>query len=93
MNKFTQNLDVKSSNDTDALYEMLKIETYTWSQVAAAILYDAAMSNTNGGWLKLNNGIVNHILFKLKSIKSNSKNQIRQYQQTCWFIQKWIANM
>lgn len=32
MNKFTQNLDVKSSNDTDALYEMLKIETYTWSQ-------------------------------------------------------------
>ncbi|WP_230853274.1 McrB family protein [Campylobacter concisus] len=73
MNKFTQNLDVKSSNDTDALYEMLKIETYTWSQVAAAILYDAAMSNTNGGWLRLNNGIVNHILFKLKSIKSNSK--------------------
>lgn len=73
MSKFTQNLNVKSSNDTDALYEMLKIETYTWSQVVAAILYDAAMSNTNGGWLKLNNGIVNHILFKLKSIKSNSK--------------------
>ena len=73
MDKFTQNLNVKSSDDTDALYEMLKIETYTWSQVAAAILYDAAMSNTNGGWLKLNNGITNHILFKLKSIKSNSK--------------------
>ena len=73
MGKFTQDLNVKSSDDTDALYEMLKIETYTWSQVAAAILYDAAMSNVNGGWLKLNNGITNHILFKLKSIKSNSK--------------------
>ena len=73
MGKFTQDLNVKSSGDTDALYEMLKIETYTWSQVAAAILYDAAMSNVNGGWLKLNNGIVNHILFKLKSIKSGSK--------------------
>lgn len=73
MDKFTQNLNVKSSGDTDALYEMLKIETYTWSQVAAAILYDAAMSNVNGGWLKLNNGITNHTLFKLKSIKSNSK--------------------
>ena len=73
MDKFTQNLNVKSSDDTYALYEMLKIETYTWSQVAAAILYDAAMSNVNGGWLKLNNGITNHILFKLKSIKSNSK--------------------
>ena len=73
MDKFTQNLNVKSSDDTDALYEMLKIETYTWYQVAAAILYDAVMSNTNGGWLKLNNGIVNHILFKLKSIKSGSK--------------------
>ncbi|WP_257641095.1 McrB family protein [Campylobacter concisus] len=73
MDKFTQNLNVKSSDDTDALYEMLKIETYTWSQVAAAILYDAAMSNVNGGWLKLNNGITNHTLFKLKSIKSNSK--------------------
>ena len=73
MGKFTQELNVKSSGDTDALYEMLKIETYTWSQVAAAILYDAAMSNVNGGWLKLNNGIVNHTLFKLKSIKSGSK--------------------
>ena len=73
MDNFTQDLNVKSSGDTDALYEMLKIETYTWSQVAAAILYDAAMSNVNGGWLKLNNGITNHILFKLKSIKSNSK--------------------
>ena len=41
--------------------------------MAAAILCDAAISNINGGWLKLNNGIVNHILFKLKSIKSNSK--------------------
>lgn len=49
MDKFTQNLNVKSSGDTDALYEMLKIETYTWCQVAAAILYDAAESNTNGG--------------------------------------------
>ena len=73
MDKFTQNLNVKSSDDTDALYEMLKIENYTWYQVAAAILYDAAISNTNGGWLKLNNGIVDHTLFKLKSIKSGSK--------------------
>ncbi|WP_234410327.1 McrB family protein [Campylobacter concisus] len=73
MNNFTQNLNVKSSDDTDALYEMLKIENYTWYQVAAAILCDAAISNINGGWLKLNNGIVNHALFKLKSIKSNSK--------------------
>ena len=73
MDKFTQDLNVKSSGDTDALYEMLKIENYTWYQVAAAILYDATMSNVNGGWLKLNNGIVNHTLFKLKSIKSGSK--------------------
>ena len=73
MDNFTQNLNVKSNDDTDALYEMLKIESYTWYQVAAAILYDAAISNTNGGWLKLNNSIVNHILFKLKSIKSGSK--------------------
>ena len=73
MDKFTQNLNVKSSDDTDALYEMLKIENYTWYQVAAAILYDAAISNINGGWLKLNNGIANHTLFKLKSIKSGSK--------------------
>lgn len=73
MDKFTQDLNVKSSDDTDALYEMLKIENYTWFQVAAAILYDAAISNINSGWLKLNNGIVNHTLFKLKSIKSNSK--------------------
>lgn len=73
MDKFTQNLNVKSNDDTDALYEMLKIENYTWYQVAAAILYDAAISNINGGWLKLNNGIVNHTLFKLKSIKSSSK--------------------
>ena len=73
MDKFTQNLNVKSSGDTDALYEMLKIENYTWFQVAAAILYDAAISNINSGWVKLNNDIVNHTLFKLKSIKSNSK--------------------
>ena len=73
MGKFTQELNVKSSDDTDALYEMLKIENYTWFQVAAAILYDAAISNINGGWVKLNNDIVNHTLFKLKSIKSNSK--------------------
>ena len=73
MDKFTQDLNVKSSDDTDALYEMLKIENYTWFQVAAAILYDAAISNINGGWVKLNNDIVNHTLFKLKSIKSNSK--------------------
>ena len=52
---------------------MLKIENYTWYQVAAAILYDAAISNINGGWVKLNNDIVNHTLFKLKSIKSGSK--------------------
>ena len=73
MDNFTQNLNVKSSGDTDALYEMLKIENYTWFQVAAAILYDAAISNINSGWVKLNNDIVNHTLFKLKSIKSNSK--------------------
>ena len=73
MDNFTQNLNVKSSDDTDALYEMLKIENYTWFQVAAAILYDAAISNINSGWIKLNNDIVNHTLFKLKSIKSNSK--------------------
>ena len=73
MDNFTQNLNVKSNDDTDALYEMLKIENYTWFQVAAAILYDAAISNINSGWLKLNNDIVNHTLFKLKSIKSNSK--------------------
>lgn len=73
MDKFTQSLNIKSNDDTDALYEMLKIENYTWFQVAAAILYDAAISNINGGWLKLNNGIVNHTLFKLKSIKSDSK--------------------
>lgn len=53
MNTFTQNLNVKSNDDTDALYEMLKIEDYTWFQVAAAILYDAAISNINSGWLKL----------------------------------------
>ena len=78
MDKFTQNLNVKSSDDTDALYEMLKIETYTWSQVAAAILYDAAESNTNGGWLKLkytknDNDIVSHDLFKMRALKANSK--------------------
>ena len=73
MDNFTQNLNVKSNDDTDALYEMLKIENYTWFQVAAAILYDAAISNINSGWVKLNNDIVNHTLFKLKSIKSNSK--------------------
>ena len=78
MDKFTQYLNVKSSGDTDALYEMLKIETYTWSQVAAAILYDAAMSNVNGGWLKLkytknDNDIVSHDLFKMRALKANSK--------------------
>ena len=88
MDKFTQYLNVKSSGDTDALYEMLKIETYTWSQVAAAILYDAAESNTNGGWLKLNNGIVNHILFKLKSIKSGSKTPIQTISSDLLFHTK-----
>lgn len=78
MSIFTQNLNVKSSDDTDALYEMLKIETYTWCQVAAAILYDAAESNTNGGWLKLkytknDNDIVSHDLFKMRALKANSK--------------------
>ena len=78
MDKFTQNLNVKSNNDTDALYEMLKIEKYTWYQVVAAILYDAAMSNINGGWLKLkytksDNDIVSHDLFKIRAIKANSK--------------------
>lgn len=88
MGKFTQDLNVKSSDDTDALYEMLKIETYTWYQVAAAILYDAAISNTNGGWLKLNNGIVNHILFKLKSIKSGSKTPIQTISSDLLFHTK-----
>ena len=78
MDKFTQNLNVKSSDDTDALYEMLKIENYTWYQVAAAILCDAAESNTNGGWLKLkytknDNDIVSHNLFKMRALKANSK--------------------
>ena len=88
MDKFTQDLNVKSSDDTDALYEMLKIENYTWYQVAAAILYDAAESNTNGGWLKLNNGIVNHILFKLKSIKSGSKTPIQTISSDLLFHTK-----
>ena len=88
MDKFTQNLNVKSSDDTDALYEMLKIENYTWYQVAAAILYDAAISNTNGGWLKLNNDIVNHILFKLKSIKSGSKTPIQTISSDLLFHTK-----
>ena len=88
MDKFTQDLNVKSSDDTDALYEMLKIETYTWYQVAAAILYDATMSKTNGGWLKLNNGIVNHILFKLKSIKSGSKTPIQTISSDLLFHTK-----
>ena len=78
MDKFTQELNVKSSDDTDALYEMLKIENYTWYQVAAAILCDAAESNTNGGWLKLkytknDNDIVSHNLFKMRALKANSK--------------------
>ena len=88
MDKFTQDLNVKSSDDADALYEMLKIENYTWYQVAAAILYDAAISNTNGGWLKLNNGIVNHILFKLKSIKSGSKTPIQTISSDLLFHTK-----
>lgn len=88
MGKFTQDLNVKSSDDTDALYEMLKIENYTWYQVTAAILYDAAISNTNGGWLKLNNGIVNHILFKLKSIKSGSKTPIQTISSDLLFHTK-----
>ena len=88
MDKFTQNLNVKSNDDTDALYEMLKIENYTWYQVAAAILYDAAISNINGGWLKLNNGIVNHILFKLKSIKSGSKTPIQTISSDLLFHTK-----
>jgi len=88
MDNFTQNLNVKSNDDTDALYEMLKIETYTWYQVAVAILYDAAISNTNGGWLKLNNGIVNHILFKLKSIKSGSKTPIQTISSDLLFHTK-----
>jgi len=88
MDKFTQNLNVKSSDDTDALYEILKIENYTWYQVAAAILCDAAISNINGGWLKLNNGIVNHILFKLKSIKSGSKTPIQTISSDLLFHTK-----
>ena len=88
MDNFTQNLNVKSSDDTDALYEILKIENYTWYQVAAAILCDAAISNINGGWLKLNNGIVNHILFKLKSIRSGSKTPIQTISSDLLFHTK-----
>lgn len=93
MDKFTQNLNVKSNNDTDALYEMLKIEKYTWYQVAAAILYDAAMSNINGGWLKLkdaksNNDIVNHALFKARSIKSDSKTPLQTISSDLLFHTK-----
>ena len=78
MGYFTQNLKVKSNNDIDALCEILKIEDYTWYQVAAAILYDAAQSNINGGWLKLkytknDNDIVSHDLFKMRALRANSK--------------------
>ena len=78
MGYFTQNLKVKSNNDIDALCEILKIENYTWYKVAAAILYDAAQSNINGGWLKLkytknDNDIVSHDLFKMRALKANSK--------------------
>ena len=78
MGYFTQNLKVKSNNDIDALCEILKIENYTWYKVAAAILYDAAQSNINGGWLKLkytknDNDIVSHNLFKMRALKANSK--------------------
>lgn len=88
MDNFTQNLNVKSNDDTDALYEMLKIENYTWFQVAAAILYDAAISNINSGWVKLNNDIINHILFKLKSIKSGSKTPIQTISSDLLFHTK-----
>lgn len=96
MDKFTQNLNVKSNNDTDALYEMLKIEKYTWYQVAAAILYDAAMSNINGGWLKLkdaksNNDIVNHALFKARSIKSDSKTPLQTISSDLLFHTKIVC--
>ena len=75
---FIQKFNTKSDGNADAIYEMLKTENYTWYQVAAAILYDAAISHTNGGWLKLkyiknNNDIVSHDLFKAQSRKSSSK--------------------
>ena len=73
MDQFTQNLDIKSDKDIDnAISDILKIENYTWYQVSAAILYDAAMSKINNGWIKIRD-IINHDLFKARSEKSNSK--------------------
>jgi len=79
IDQFTQNLNITSDKDIDdAMPDMLKIENYTWYQVSAAILYDAAMSKINNGWIKIrdakdNNDIVSHDLFKARSEKSSSK--------------------
>ena len=79
IDQFTQNLNINSDKDIDdAMPDMLKIENYTWYQVSAAILYDAAMSKINNGWIKIrdakdNNDIVSHDLFKARSEKSSSK--------------------
>ena len=79
MGDFTQILNTSSDKYIDdTIREMLKIENYTWYQVSAAILYDAAMSKINNGWIKIrdtknNNDMVSHELFKARSEKSSSK--------------------
>lgn len=79
MGDFTQILNTSSDKYIgDTIREILKIEDYTWYQVSAAILYDAAMSKINNGWIKIrdakdNNDIVSHDLFKARSEKSSSK--------------------
>ena len=79
MGDFTQILNTSSYKYIgDTIREILKIEDYTWYQVSAAILYDAAMSKINNGWIKIrdakdNNDIVSHDLFKARSEKSSSK--------------------
>ena len=79
VDQFTQNLNTNPDKDiSSVICEMLKIENYTWCQVSAAILYDAAMSKINNGWIKIrdaksNNDIVSHDLFKARSEKSSSK--------------------
>ena len=73
MGDFTQILNTSSDKYIgDTIREILKIEDYTWYQVSAAILYDAAMSNINNGCIKIRD-IVSHDLFKARSEKSSSK--------------------
>lgn len=73
MGDFTQILNTSSDKYIgDTIREILKIEDYTWYQVSAAILYDAAMSNINNGCIEIRD-IVSHDLFKARSEKSSSK--------------------